>query len=183
MAELRVDLVATLDGFGSSGAQAVPYCGYSGPGLSAWVDRQLAEDHVTVMGATTYRQLAALGAHGANPPRMAELEKIVFLTTLTPPLAWANTTVIDAPVESAMPSLKADGTLPMRTIGSVSLVRSLFRLNLVDRLRVMVFRTFHGALGEGPVFADLPGRRLHLIGSEVIDDRLVLVDYLVGEDS
>ncbi len=112
---------------------------------------------------------------------MAELPKIVFSKTLAPPLTWANTTIVDEPVETAVPALKAtaDG-VPIRTIGSRSLVRSLFRLGLVDRLRVMVFPTIHGASGEGPVYAELPDVRLSLIGTTVIDERLVLLDYRVG---
>ena len=76
---------------------------------------------------------------------------------------------------------EADG-LPMRTVGSPSLVRSLFRLGLVDRLRIMVFPMVHGAAGEGPLFADLPVLDLELTGTTVVDDRLVLLDYRVGED-
>jgi dihydrofolate reductase len=86
-----------------------------------------------LMGATTYRQLSEIVANGDDPtfPRMAQLPKIVFSKTLTPPLTWANTTIIDELVETAVPALKAtaDG-VPMRTIGSPSLVRSLFRLGL-----------------------------------------------------
>jgi dihydrofolate reductase len=69
--------------------------------------------------------------------------------------------------------------LPMRTIGSMSLVRSLFRLGLVDRLRVMLFPMIHGVAGEGPVFAELPDLDLGLTGTTVIDGRLVLLDYQV----
>ena len=81
-----------------------------------------------------------------------------------------------------MPALKAsaDGP-PMRTIGSLSLVRSLFRLGLVDRARVMVFPTIRGATGQEPVFAELPDLDLDLTSTRVIDERLVLLDY--GVDS
>lgn len=185
MRELRVDLFSTLDGFGSGGPQSAPYWGYGGPGLFRWIDEQLAEDHVMLMGATTYRQLAEFEANGDGAsPRMAELAKVVFSKTLKPPLTWLNTTIIAEPVATAVPLLKAtNDNRPMRTIGSPSLVRSLFRLGLVDRLRVMVFPTIHGASGEGPVFAELPDSRLSLIGSSVIDDRFVLLDYRVGTDS
>ena len=44
----------------------------------------------------------------------------------------------------------------------------------------MVFPTIHGAAGEDPVFAELPDLRLSLIGTTVIDERLVLLDYRVG---
>jgi dihydrofolate reductase len=115
---------------------------------------------------------------------MAELAKIVFSRTLTSPLNWANTTLIDEPIETSVPVLKAMGDgLPMRTIGSPSLVRSLLRLGFVDRLRVMLFPTIHGERGEGPVFAGLPDLRLSLIGTTVLDERLVLLDYRVGEPS
>ena len=184
MRELRVDMFSTVDGYGTGGPQSVPYWGYGGPGLFEWIHAQLAEEHIMLMGATTYRQLAAI-ANGDDPtfPRMAQLPKIVFSKTLSPPLTWANTTIIDEPVETAVPALKvtADG-VPMRTIGSPSLVGSLFRLGLVDRLRVMVFPTIHGASGAGPVFAALPDVRLSLIDTTVIDERLVLLDYRVGGD-
>jgi dihydrofolate reductase len=179
--ELQVDLFSTVDGFGSSRPpRTEPYWGYGAPGLFEWMHAQLAEDHVMVMGATSYRLMSEIVAAGDDPtfPRMAELPKIVFSKTLTPPLTWANTTVVDEPVETAVPALKAEADgLPMRTIGSVSLARSLFRLRLVDRVRVMLFPTIRGATGEGPVFAGLPDLDLSLAGTTVIDDRLVLLDY------
>lgn len=184
MRELMVDLFSTLDGFGGGGPQAAPYWGYDGPGLQQWVEAQVAEDHVMVMGARTYRAMAEVVGQGDDPSfaRMTELPKVVFSQTLTPPLSWPNTTLVSEPVETAVPALKAlDDGLPMRTIGSASLARSLFRLDLVDRLRVMVFPTLHGTSGEEPVYTDLPDVTLDLISSEVIDDRLVLLDYRVGE--
>ncbi|GAA1242827.1 hypothetical protein GCM10009609_02840 [Pseudonocardia aurantiaca] len=140
MRELRVDMFSTVDGFGGPGPRSAPYWGYGAPGLFEWMHAQLAEDHVMVMGATSYRLMSEIVANGDDPTfaRMAELPKIVFSKTIQPPLTWANTTIISEPVETAMPELKAmaDG-LPMRTIGSPSLVRSLFRLGLVDRVLVM----------------------------------------------
>lgn len=82
-----------------------------------------------------------------------------------------------------MPALKAGAVgLPMRTVGSPSLVGSLFESDLVDRVRVMVFPMIHGTAGEGSVFADLPVLDLSLTGTSVIDDRLVLLDHHVRRD-
>ncbi|XVQ10782.1 dihydrofolate reductase family protein [Spirillospora sp. CA-255316] len=185
MRELMVDMFNTVDGYGGGGPRSAPYWGYGGPGLFEWMHAQLAEDHVMLMGANSYRQMAEIVASGDDPtfPRMAELPKIVFSRTLRPPLTWANTTLVDEPVETAVPALKAleDG-LPMRTIGSASLVRSLFRLGLVDRVRVVVFPMIHGEEGEGPVFTELPVVDLDLVGTTVIDDRVVLLDYRTGGD-
>ncbi|MDA8372426.1 MAG: dihydrofolate reductase family protein [Nocardiopsaceae bacterium] len=183
MRELRVDMFSTVDGYGSGGPRSAPYWGYGGPDLFKWMHAQIAEEHVMLMGATTYRQMSEIVTSGDDPtfPRMAELPKIVFSKTLRQPLTWANTTIVDDPVETAVPALKAmaDG-LPMRTIGSPSLVRSLFRLGLVDRVRVMVFPMIHGTAGEEPVFAELPVVDLNLADTTVLDDRLVLLDYRIG---
>ena len=184
MRELRVDMFSTLDGFGSSSDPNTPgYWGYDGPGLSDWIHGQLAEDHVMLMGATTYRQMSEIVATGDDPTfaRMAELAKIVFSRTLEPPLSWANTTIVDEPVETAVPRLRAmpDGP-PMRTIGSPSLTRSLFELDLVDRVQVMVFPIIRGETGTGPVFGGLPDLDLTLTDTTVVDDRLVLLDYAVN---
>ena len=186
MRELRVDMFSTVDGYGSSNPPDAPYWGYGAPGLFEWIHGQLAEEHAMLMGATTYRQLSEIVASGEDPtfPRMAELPKLVFSKTLIPPLTWSNTTVIDEPVKTAVPALKAmaDG-LPMRTIGSPSLVRSLFGLGLVDRIQVIVFPTIRGLTGAGPVFAEAPDLDLSLTQTSVIDDRLVLLDYRVSGTS
>lgn len=184
MRELSVDLFSTVDGFGGGGPQPAAYWGYDGPGLAEWIEAKQAEEHITIMGATTYRLMAEIVANGDDPSfsRMTELPKIVFSKRLKSPLSWANTSVIDEPIERALPGLKAqaDG-LPMRTMGSYSLVRSLFQHNLVDRVRVMYFPTIHGVAGEEPLFARLPHVKLSLTDVTVIDKRLVLHDYSVGE--
>jgi dihydrofolate reductase len=180
--ELIVDMFSTLDGFGEGGPQSAAYWGYDGPGLQEWLARKLARDHVLVMGATSYRLMAGYVAEGDDPtfPRMAELPKLVFSKTLQQPLSWANTTIVDEPVETAMPALKQLDDLPMITLGSPSLVRSLFDAGLVDRLRVMVFPTMHGREGEGPLFTKLPYKQLTLVGTEVVDERLVQLDYRIN---
>src|SRR3954452_15434977 len=102
-------MFSTVDGYGGGGPRSAPYWGYGAPGLFEWMRAQLAEEHVMVMGATSYRLMSEIVANGDDPmfPRMAELPKIVFSKTLQPPLTWANTTVIAEPVETAMPALKA----------------------------------------------------------------------------
>jgi dihydrofolate reductase len=178
--ELSVDLFASLDGYGFGGSRSGPYFGYGGPGLMSWIERQLNIEHLMLMGANTYRALSAIVAEHDDPssPRMAELPKLVFSSSLRPPLSWANTSIVAEPVQAAIPRLKAEhSALPMRTIGSPSLVRSLFALGLVDRVRLMVFPTIRGATGSQPVFSELPDLGLDLCTTEVLDDRVILLDY------
>src|SRR5262249_55015683 len=137
MRELIADLFATVDGF-ARGRNSPAYFGYGGPELDAWIGEHLATPHVGLMGSNTYRGLSEIAATGAGP-RMDKLPKVVFSASLRPPLAWANTTLISDDVAVAVPAMKAEPGDPLRVIGSLSLVRSLLRLGLVDRLRIMVF--------------------------------------------
>jgi len=137
MRELIADLFITVDGY-AAGRQAPAFFGYPGPELDGWIDEQLATPHTMVMGANTYRVLAGIiaPAADANSVRMTELPKLVFSSSLRPPLDWPNTTVLAEDVAVAVPKLKQQDGGPLRVIGSLSLVRSLIRLGLVDRLRL-----------------------------------------------
>jgi dihydrofolate reductase len=69
----------------------------------------------------------------------------------------------------------------LRVIGSLSLVRSLFRLGQVDRLRLMVFRQVLGESGQERILQGLPDVNLRLASTEVLDERLVLLDYTLDQ--
>src|ERR1700755_3668797 len=89
MSTLTVDLFSSLDGFG--GAEGWPgYYGKEGPDLMAWLEEKLAEDHIIVMGANTYRTMSQIVAEQDDPTfaRMAEIPKVVFSSTLESPLTW-----------------------------------------------------------------------------------------------
>jgi dihydrofolate reductase len=140
--ELIADLFVTVDGY-ARGRDSPAFFGYAGPDLDAWIDEQTGRPHVMVMGANTYRVLAGM----ADDPASA-LPKIVFSRSLRAPLSWANTRLIADDVATAVPALKAEPGDPLRVIGSLSLVRSLLRLGLVDRLRLMLFPQVLGASGD-----------------------------------
>ena len=177
MRELTVDLFCTVDGW-ASGRNSAAYFGYAGPDLQAWIDEQLARPHVILMGSNTYRALAEITAGGGDP-RMDELPKVVFSRSLEPPLTWANTTLVREDVAVAVPAMRNEPGDPLRVIGSLSLVRSLFRLGQVDRLRLMMFPQVLGESGQERILQDLPDINLRLIFTKVLDRRLVLLDYQV----
>jgi dihydrofolate reductase len=180
MRELTVDLFITVDGW-ARGRNSPAYFGYPGPDLQAWIDEQLARPHVMLMGSNTYRALAEITAGGGDPTstRMDELPKVVFSKSLEPPLTWANTTLVREDVAVALPAMKNEPGDPLRVIGSLTLVRSLFRLSQVDRLRLMVFPQVLGESGQERILQDLPDINLRLISTRVLDQRLVLLDYQV----
>ena len=108
---------------------------------------------------------------------MDELPKVVFSQSLKPPLTWPNTTLVAEDLAVAVPAMKDDPGDPLRVIGSPTLVRSLFRLGQVDRLRLMVFPQVLGETGVERMLDGLPDINLRLVSIAMLDQRLVLLDY------
>ena len=110
---------------------------------------------------------------------MDQLPKVVFSKSLEPPLAWANTTLVRDDAAVVLPAMKNEPGDPLRVIGSLTLVRSLFQLRQVDRLRLMIFPQVLGESGRERILQDLPDINLRLTSTQVLDKRLVLLDYQV----
>ena len=178
MRELTADLFISLDGF-AAGVNQPPYFGYFGQELGGWVRDHLAEPQALLMGRVTYEVLAGFStsANDELSVRMRELPKLVFSSQLQEPLAWKNTRVLSGAVADRIRVLKQQPGDPLRTIGSVSLVKSLVQHGLVDRLRLMVFPLVLGGTGREPIFADYLQTHMDLIQTKVLDSRLVLLEY------
>ncbi len=178
MAELTADLFVSLDGF-AAGVDVGPFFGYSGPELASWVSDALAQPHLVVMGRVTYEALAAISSPATDDvsARMSELPKVVVSNTLQEPLAWANTRLIRGDLGEGIRALKRQSPVPLRSIGSLTLVGAMMRLGLVDRLRITVFPLLLGDAGREPAFAGHQRAGLELVGTRVLDSRLVMLDY------
>jgi dihydrofolate reductase len=120
-------------------------------------------------------ELAAAGEPGTGV--LAGLAKLVFSTTLKEPLAWPNTQLVNRDAVDAIREMKETGSTPMRTIGSLTLCRSLLSAGLVDRFRVVVFPVITGSSGRDRIYDGYPDVSLDMIGSRTFDGRLQLVEY------
>ena len=109
--------------------------------------------------------------------RMNEVPKAVFSNTLSEPLAWRNTRLIRGDLGEGMRALKRESPDPLRSIGSLTLVRSLLELGLIDRLRVAFFPLLLGDDGREPAFAGYQRAGLELTGTRVLDSRIIMLDY------
>lgn len=179
MSTLTVDLFSSLDGFG--GAEGWPgYYGKEGPELMAWLKDKLAEDHVIVMGANTYRTMSHIVAEHDDPTfaRMDEIPKVVFSSTLEPPLTWDNAQLVTEDALTAIRRMKREVSVPIRTLGSITLNKSLLREGLVDFLQVTVFPVVTAQSGLEPLFADGPDLDLELVESRTFDGRTQLLKYV-----
>jgi dihydrofolate reductase len=178
--ELTADLFVSADGY-ALGVNTGAYFGYGGPELDRWIETQLSQPHLDVMGRVTYEALAAVSA-GSDPvsKRMTAQPKVVVSSTLREPLTWPNTRLISGDAGPAIAALKQESEVPLRTVGSLTLVRSLFGLQLVDRLRLAVFPLVLGPDGREPAFGGYQRMGLDLVASTVLDGRIVLLEYRPG---
>ena len=174
--EVIADLFVSVDGWAGS-TDSPGYFGYGGPDLMAWIDEASAVPHVALLGRRTYELLSGMPVEAHDGTWVTELDKIVFSRTLDA-VAWPKTELCKADVVAEVRRRKAEGGLPMRTMGSLSLVRQLLSAGLVDRLRLMTFPLLVGPTGREPAFEQLASSAdLELIDHRVLDGRTVLLEY------
>lgn len=180
MPELTVDFITSLDGYGA--AEGWPgFWGMEGPEYLDWIANSPGRDHPALMGANTYRLMSGLAAEYPDEAGMAELAampKVVFSSTVQEPLAWPNTQLVSGDAVEAVRAMKRDGTTPLRTLGSVSLCRSLLMAGLVDRFRVVLFPVITGATGQDRIYDGYPDVALELVEHRLFDGRLQLLEYV-----
>jgi dihydrofolate reductase len=181
MQELLVDFITSLDGYGA--AEGWPgFWGLQGPEYLAWLGEQPERDYTILMGANTYRLMSGFAAEtleadeAAAVDELARTPKVVFSSTLQPPLAWANTQLVGGDAVEAVAGMQRDGAGPMRTLGSLALCRSLLEAGLVDRFRVVVFPVITGSTGRDRIYDGYPDVALDMVASRTFDGRLQLLE-------
>ncbi|MPV35599.1 dihydrofolate reductase family protein [Georgenia subflava] len=180
MSELMIDCITSLDGYAA--AEGWPgFWGLEGPEYLAWLDEPSEHEHTTLMGANTYRLMSGFAAEMPDDPgfkQIAEMPKVVFSSTLEEPLWWANTRLVNQDAVEVVREMKRDGTTPLRTLGSLSLCRSLLGAGLVDRFRVVVFPVITGSTGRERIYDGYPDVALEMVGSRTFDGRLQLLEFV-----
>lgn len=190
MQELLVDFITSLDGYGA--AEGWPgWWGLEGPEYLAWLGEQPERDYTILMGANTYRLMSGFATQAeasetgeaptdedATSAELTNASKVVFSATLQPPLAWPNTRLVSGDAVEAVKRMKREGNSPMRTLGSLSLCRSLLKAGLVDRFRVVVFPVITGSTGHDRIYDGYPDVALDMIASRTFDGRLQLLEYV-----
>lgn len=183
--ELLIDFITSLDGYG--GAKGWPgFWGLEGPEYLGWLGQQSEIDYTFLMGANTYRQMYGFASQSGelrdeekdSVDELTRADKVVFSSTLQPPLPWANTRLVRGDAVEAVRAMKREGSRPLSTLGSLSLCRSLLKAGLVDRFRVVIFPVITGITGDDPIYAGYPDVALDLITSRTFDGRLQLLEYV-----
>jgi dihydrofolate reductase len=180
MQPLTVDFITSLDGYAA--AKGWPgLWGMGGPEYFTFLDQSPVKDHPVLMGANTYRLMYGFAEQAGDEPGFAELnavQKYVFSSTLRAPLEWANSTVVDGDPVDAVRRLKEQAPTPLRTLGSLTLCRTLLSAGLVDRFRVVVFPVINGLTGYDRIYDGYPEVALELVEHRTFDGQLQLLEYI-----
>jgi dihydrofolate reductase len=178
MPEVVIDFITSLDGYGA--AEGWPgWWGLEGPEYLAWLGDHPEADYTVLMGANTYRLMSEL-ASGGEPGTdvLAGLSKLIFSTTLSEPLSWPNTQLVSQDPVETVRQMKAEGAKSMRTLGSLTLCRSLLKAGLVDLFRVVVFPVITGSTGRDRIYDGYPDVSLDMVSSRTFDGRIQLLEYV-----
>ncbi|MFE1991347.1 dihydrofolate reductase family protein [Streptomyces parvulus] len=180
MSSLMVDFIVSLDGYGA--AEGWPgFWGMEGPEYLAWLEEDSRNAYTTLMGAKTYRLMSGFAEQMPDDPGMALLAaspKVVFSSTLEEPLSWSHSEVSREEPVAAVREMKRRDESPLRTLGSVSLCRSLIAGGVVDRFRVVVFPVVTGATGRDRIFDGYPDLALDMVEHRTFDGGIQLLDYV-----
>ena len=146
-----------------------------------WVLESIVGAGGFLLGRRTYEIFAAYWPNASGDEQViAEplntKPKHVVSTTLTEPLEWQNSTLVEGDVAAAVAALKQADAGDLHVIGSTELVRTLIEHDLVDELRLMIDPVLLG--GGKRIFRD-DGllRELRLVDSQVTGTGVILARY------
>jgi dihydrofolate reductase len=138
-----------------------------------------------LLGRRTYEIFAAHWPNASEEEQvLAEplntKPKYVAARTLTEPLEWQNSRVLQGDVAEAVATLKQEDGEDLHVIGSSQLVQTLFERDLVDEFRVMIDPVVVG--GGKRLFRDDGVRRpLRLVDSQVTTTGVIIATYAPAE--
>jgi len=145
-----------------------------------WVDSVVTAGGF-LLGRRTYEIFAAHWPNASEEEQvLAEplntKPKYVASRTLTEPLAWQNSRVLQGDVAEAVAALKQEDGEDLHVIGSSELVQTLVERDLVDEFRVMIDPVVVG--GGKRLFRDDGGLRpLRLVDSQVTTTGVIIATY------
>jgi dihydrofolate reductase len=148
-----------------------------------WVVEGYAQAGGFLFGHRTYENLAAYWPNASEEEQpvaqpLNTKPKYVASKTLTEPLAWQNSTLLQGDVAKAVHALKQEDGGDLHVIGSSQLVQTLLAHDLVDEFRVMIDPLVLG--GGKRIFGDDAARRpLRLLDSKVTTTGAILATYAI----
>ena len=146
--------------------------------VGAALAAQMAQSDALLLGRRTYEEFAAFwpGQGSAGPGAfMNNVQKMVVSSTLGTP-EWQNSTVIEGDLREELTALRNQTGNNILVSGSITLVSSLLRHELVDELGLMVCPL---VIGNGRRLLEDPAGPipLTLTGSEAFSNGVLSLTY------
>ena len=146
-----------------------------------WVMKSIDEAGGFLLGRRTYEIFAAFWPNAPEEEQVVaeplnSKPKYVVSTTLSAPLDWENSTLVEGELADGVAALKQEDGGDLHVIGSTQLVRSLIGHGLVDELRLMIDPV---AVGGGKrIFPDDGGlRSWRLVDGQITGLGAILATY------
>jgi dihydrofolate reductase len=161
------------------------HLGYFDDISQKWVVENLTEAGGFLLGRRTYEILAGYWPNAPEEEQILAqplntLPKYVASTTLTEPLGWQNSTVLQGDVADAVAALKQEDGDDLHVIGSTELVQTLVEHDLVDEFRVMIDPVVVGG-GKRIFREDGALRPLRLLDHQVTATGAIVATYAPAE--
>jgi dihydrofolate reductase len=147
------------DGFDCGGWASA----YTDPAMEKVQGERMGSEWSLLVGRTTYQNLASFWPNQpeSNPftEALNSVEKFVASTTLTEPLPWQNSTLLQGDAVDAVAKLKEEHDKTLVIFGSGVLVQSLMRRDLIDEYVLLIYPLVLGRgrrlFPDGGSYADL----------------------------
>ena len=165
----------TRGGF-QRGGWALPY---NDPVMGRVMGEGMAQTGALLLGRRTYEDFAGYWPHQKDNPFTEVLDSIrkyVASRTLTEPLPWKNSTLLQGDATEAVAPLKQEPGPDIAILGSGELVQSLRSTNLIDEYVLLIHPL---VLGSGRrLFPDGgPSSELRLASSVTTTTGVVIATY------
>jgi dihydrofolate reductase len=170
----------TRGGFGHGGWGAP----YGDEVIGAVAAEGMARDGAMLFGRRTYEDFFDVWPNAPQPNPFTEVlnrrRKYVASRTLSEPLPWENSVLLDGDAWDAVAALKRDSEQDIVVLGSGTLVRALMARGLIDEYVVLIHPLVLGAgrrlFGDGG-----PSARLRLVDSKTSTTGVIIATYLPVE--
>jgi dihydrofolate reductase len=193
MRKLIVNEFLSLDGVAQApgGAEEDPSGGFAHGGwhmqymgderAQRWVLANIVEAGGFLLGRRTYEIFAAYWPNASEEEQVIARPlntkpKFVASKTLTSPLGWQNSTLLEGDLAAAVAAIKQQEGDDLHTIGSTELVRSLMEHDLIDEFRLVIDPVVVGG-GKSIFRHDGLLRPLRLVEAQTASTGAILATY------
>ena len=138
----------------------------------------MSKDSALLLGRWTYESFADFWPHQTDNPFTESLnntQKYIASRSLTAPLSWSNSTLLENDATDAVAELKQRGDQDLTILGSGELIHSLMRRDLIDEWMLLIHPL---VLGVGRrLFPEGTSARLQLVTSLTTTTGVVIARY------